>query len=90
MKPGHQLMRWYSIKLLPLTTMTTQGTSNNAEILTQSEDPSPTLSSLSSETSSPEQTTSFSKKGNDQNSPTPPECPKQGPIPPDCTMKPKF
>lgn len=66
------------------------GTSNNAEILTQSENPSPTSSSLSSETSSPEQTTSFSKKGNDQNSPTPPECPKQGPIPPDCTMKPKF
>jgi hypothetical protein len=43
-----------------------------------------------SETSSSESTTSFAKKGNSQNSPVPPECPKQGPIPPNCTMKPKF
>jgi len=44
-----------------------------------------------SETSNSEQTTNFAKKGSDQMSPTtPPECPKQGPIPPDCTMKPKF
>jgi hypothetical protein len=42
------------------------------------------------ETSNSETTTSLSKKGNTQNSPVPPECPKQGPIPPDCTMKPKF
>jgi hypothetical protein len=34
--------------------------------------------------------TSFAKKGNGQTSPVPPECPKQGPIPPNCTMKPKF
>lgn len=65
--------------------------SNNTEILTQSENHSPpSSSSLSSETSNSEQTTSFSKKGNGQNSPTPPDCPKQGPILPDCTMKPKF
>jgi hypothetical protein len=30
-----------------------------------------------------------SKKGND-NSPTPPACPDKGPIPPNCTLKPKF
>jgi hypothetical protein len=30
-----------------------------------------------------------SKKGND-NSPTPPACPNKGPIPPNCTLKPKF
>ncbi len=44
----------------------------------------------SSETSGSEQTTNFAQKGNGQNSPVPPECPKQGPIPPNCTMKPKF
>ncbi len=66
------------------------GTSDNAEILTQSENPSQESSSSSPETSNAEQTTSFAKKGNTQNSPVPPECPKQGPIPPDCTMKPKF
>ena len=49
-----------------------------------------TLESNNSETASAEFTTSFSKKGNTQNSPIPPECPKQGPIPPNCTMKPKF
>jgi hypothetical protein len=42
------------------------------------------------ETSNSETPTSLSKRGNTQNSPVPPECPKQGPIPPDCTMKPKF
>lgn len=35
-------------------------------------------------------TTGFAKKGNSQTSPVPPECPKQGPIPPNCTLKPKF
>jgi hypothetical protein len=31
------------------------------------------------------------KKGNNNdNSPTPPACPDKGPIPPDCTLKPKF
>ena len=49
-----------------------------------------TLESNNSETASAEFTTSFSKKGNTQNSPIAPECPKQGPIPPNCTMKPKF
>ena len=66
------------------------GTSDNAEILAQSENPSQESSSSSPETSNAEQTTNFAKKGNSQNSPVPPECPKQGPIPPDCTMKPKF
>lgn len=42
------------------------------------------------DSSNSETTTSLSKRGNTQNSPVPPECPKQGPIPPDCTMKPKF
>ena len=46
--------------------------------------------SSSSEASSAESTISFAKKGNSQNSPVPPEGPKQGPIPPNCTMKPKF
>lgn len=30
------------------------------------------------------------KKGNNDNSPTPPPCPDKGPIPPNCTLKPKF
>jgi hypothetical protein len=30
------------------------------------------------------------KGGNNDNSPTPPACPDKGPIPPDCTLKPKF
>jgi hypothetical protein len=30
------------------------------------------------------------KRGNNDNSPTPPACPDKGPIPPDCTLKPKF
>jgi hypothetical protein len=51
--------------------------------LTDSENPS-------SETSNSEQSTSLAKKGNGQNSPVPPKCPKQAPIPPDFTMKPKF
>ncbi len=42
------------------------------------------------DSSTSETTASFGKKGNSQTSPVPPECPKQGPIPPDCTMKPKF
>ena len=42
------------------------------------------------DTSNSETTNSLSKRGNTQSSPVPPECPKQGPIPPDCTMKPKF
>ncbi|HKU83163.1 MAG TPA: hypothetical protein VJP58_03900 [Candidatus Nitrosocosmicus sp.] len=67
-----------------------QGTSDNAEILTRSENPSQKSLSSSPETFNADQTTSFAKKGNSQNSPVPPECPKQGPIPPDCTMKPKF
>ena len=33
---------------------------------------------------------SVTKKGNSDNSPTPPACPDKGPIPPDCTLKPKF
>jgi hypothetical protein len=48
------------------------------------------VESNNSETSNSESTTSFAKKGNSQNSPVPPECPKQGPIPPNCTLKPKF
>jgi hypothetical protein len=48
------------------------------------------ISQENDETSNSETTTSLSKRGNTQNSPVPPECPKQGPIPPDCTMKPKF
>lgn len=74
------------------------GETENAETLTQLEEtPSQDLSSLSS--SSPtsstegfkgEQTASLTNKGDGQNPPVPPECPKQGPIPPDCTMKPKF
>jgi len=27
---------------------------------------------------------------NNNNGPTPPACPDKGPIPPDCTLKPKF
>jgi len=41
-------------------------------------------------TNNSESTTSLAKKGNSQASPVPPECPKQGPIPPNCTLKPKF
>jgi hypothetical protein len=33
---------------------------------------------------------STAKKGNNDNSPTPPPCPDKGPIPPNCTLKPKF
>ena len=67
----------------------------NAETLTQlEENPSQDLSSFSSSSSTEEfngeQTEGLTKKGNVQNSPVPPECPKQGTIPPDCTMKPKF
>ena len=49
-----------------------------------------TVKSNNSATSDSASTTSFAKKGNSQNSPVTPECPKQGPIPPNCTMKPKF
>lgn len=69
---------------------------NNAEILTQTENPSEdsTLTSTSSLSTqipdSGQDTMNFAKKGSNQNSPVPPECPKQGPIPPNCTMKPKF
>ena len=42
------------------------------------------------QTNNSESTTNFAKKGNTQTSPIPPECPKQGPIPPNCTLKPKF
>lgn len=60
---------------------------NNANTASnnQEDDVSPT-----SDTTDSEMTTSLSKRGNAQNSPVPPECPNQGPIPPDCTMKPKF
>ena len=37
-----------------------------------------------------ELTTGLAKKGNSHTSLVPPECPKQGPIPPNCTLKPKF
>lgn len=42
-----------------------------------------------------DKTTGLSKKGSgsgtlNDNSPTPPACPDKGPIPPNCTMKPKF
>lgn len=66
----------------------------NAEILTQTQNPSEdsTLTSSSSPqiSNSGQDTMNFAKKGSNQNSPVPPECPKQGPIPPNCTMKPKF
>ena len=34
--------------------------------------------------------TAKKKNTNNDNSPTPPACPDKGPIPPDCTLKPKF
>ncbi len=48
------------------------------------------LESNNSEISNSEPTTSFVKQGNSQTPPVPPEFPKQGPIPPNCTLKPKF
>ncbi len=51
--------------------------------LTDSENPS-------SETSNSEQSTSLARRGNGQNPPVPPQCPKQAPIPPDCTMNQSF
>lgn len=48
------------------------------------------VKSNSSELLKNEPTTGLAKKGNGQTSPVPPECPKQGPIPPNCTLKPKF
>jgi hypothetical protein len=62
---------------------------NNDNDVSEQTPPSSSLPS-SSESTDEEQTTSFAKKGSNQMSPTPPECPKQGPIPPDCTLKPKF
>lgn len=46
--------------------------------------------SSSSNSNDPAQEDTLSEKENSlrPNSPTPPECPKQGPIPPDCTVKP--
>lgn len=63
--------------------------SSNAEIGALSENPSQELSSSSLDISDSKQSTNFAK-GNSQNSPVPPECPKQGPIPPNCTLKLKF
>jgi hypothetical protein len=34
--------------------------------------------------------TTTKKGNNNDNSPTPPPCPDKGPIPPNCTLKPKF
>jgi hypothetical protein len=34
--------------------------------------------------------TTKKRNSNNDNSPTPPACPDKGPIPPDCTLKPKF
>ena len=48
------------------------------------------LKSEATQTNNSESTINYAKKGNSQASPVPPECPKQGPIPPNCTLKPKF
>ncbi len=54
-----------------------------------------TFSSSSSKSNHLDKTTGLSNKGGGSgtlkdNSPTPPACPDKGPIPPNCTMKPKF
>jgi hypothetical protein len=54
----------------------------------QTSPPSP--SSSNSDALEQKDTSSENENSLRSNSPTPPECPKQGPIPPDCTMKPKF
>jgi hypothetical protein len=65
--------------------------SQESEELTEENNPNTESNSQENDDSSTsESTTSLSKRGNTQNSPVPPECPKQGPIPPNCTMKPKF
>lgn len=72
------------------------GNTNNPQAFEQLSNPSSSSSSSSSfsketGTGNTDQSTSFAMKGkNTETSPTPPECPKEGPIPPNCTMKPKF
>ncbi len=63
-------------------------TPNNDGVLEQT----PLSSSSLSNSDNLGQVNDATKKGNslNDNSPTPPACPKEGPIPPDCTLKPKF
>jgi hypothetical protein len=62
--------------------------SKEGNIVAESLQTSPPSSSSNSNDPAQEDTSSEKENSLRANSPTPPECPKQGPIPPDCTMKP--
>ena len=62
--------------------------SKEGNIVTEPLQTSPPSSSSNSNDPAQEDTSSGRENSLRANSPTPPECPKQGPIPPDCTMKP--
>ncbi len=62
--------------------------SKEGNIVTEPLQTSPPSSSSNSNDPAQKDTSAGGKNSLRANSPTPPECPKQGPIPPDCTMKP--